>query len=301
MLTSFVRFTLGIVIVVFFKCMAALLNPVYRRGEPIKWGLVSYTALMFSLVAVGTMMQLDVQFTSYIDNREFPGNDEVSRPGPIGYQLVIYSGAISVIQNVTFTLTNWLADGFLVRGLFDVVHSFRCLTLAPPALPLLRYLLQESLGHRLPLPHVPRLVWYVSEFSIKPVAILRANVVNGAMGIAFVYQSAQLASSTWPDLSYFSLSLSLNILLTLMIVIRLITYTRNTRAALGVTGTGGLCKAIVTILVESCALYAANSLLVIGLLGAGNLVADFFLFTIPVTQVRAFLRLRSPDKSLKLG
>ena len=112
MLTSFVRFIIGIVIIVFFKCMAALLNPDYRRGEPIKWGIVSYTALMFSIVTVGTAAQFYVQSISYIDNREFSG-------GPLEYQLAIYSEAINVIQNVAFALSNWLADGFLVSRLFD--------------------------------------------------------------------------------------------------------------------------------------------------------------------------------------
>ena len=35
----------------------------------------------------------------------------------------------------------------------------------PVALPLLRNLLQEPLGNRLPLPHVPRLYRYVFELS----------------------------------------------------------------------------------------------------------------------------------------
>ena len=108
------------------------------------------------------------------------------------------------------------------------------------------------------------------------------------MGVALVYQNAQVTGMTWSALPYFSISLSLNILLTLMIVVRLILHTRNTRAVLGGAGIGGICKAIVTMLVESCAFYAVSSVLVIGPLGAGNLVTNFFLFILPETQVRAF-------------
>ena len=113
------------------------------------------------------------------------------------------------------------------------------------------------------------------------------------MGIAFVYQTKHMSYTLWSALPYFSISLSLNVLLTLMIVIRLILHTRNTRTALGITGVGGLCKAVVIILVESCALYAVNSLLVIGPLGAGNSTWTLFYAVIAQTQVRAFPEPRS--------
>ena len=107
----------------FFQCIAALFNSGHRRGEPIKWGIVSYTLLMYLIVTVGTAAQFDVQSISYIDNRRFPGIEGVSHPGPIGYQLSIAPEAISVIQNVTFALSNWFADGFLVSRLFDAAFT----------------------------------------------------------------------------------------------------------------------------------------------------------------------------------
>ena len=61
-----------IAIVLSFKCMTALFDPICRRGEPIKWGLVSYTVIIFSLVTVATGMQLNFQSISYIDNHAFP-------------------------------------------------------------------------------------------------------------------------------------------------------------------------------------------------------------------------------------
>ena len=61
MLTSFVRFVLGTLIVLFFKCIVALLNPAHHREEGIKWGLVCYTAAMFSFVTVYTAMNDNIQ------------------------------------------------------------------------------------------------------------------------------------------------------------------------------------------------------------------------------------------------
>ena len=73
---------------------------------------------MFSVVTVFTAMNLDLQSISYIDNREFPGVDQVFPPGPLGYQWFIYSKPLTVVTNLMFLLNNWLADGFLVGFLF---------------------------------------------------------------------------------------------------------------------------------------------------------------------------------------
>ena len=102
-----------------------------------------------------------------------------------------------------------------------------------------------------------------------------------------VYQSAQLINSDSAVLPYFSISLSLNTLLTLMITTRLILHTRSIRTAMG-TRSGGLYKAIVTVLVESCALFAVNSILFIGLWGAHNYAERIFRSTLSQTQVRVF-------------
>ena len=75
--------------------------------------------VMFSVVTIGTAMQFDVRSVSYVDNREYPGVEGVIPSGPIGYQWLISPKATGVIQDVTFALSNWLADGLLVSSLFD--------------------------------------------------------------------------------------------------------------------------------------------------------------------------------------
>jgi len=161
----FIRSILGILTVLFFKCMAALFNPIYRRGEGIKWGLVSYTVIMFSLATVHLTTDLHALSISYIDNRDFAGSFEGEELyGPYAYQEAINYKAIAIIPGVAFRLNNWLADGLLVGSFFYAVHSSMCLT-PTLALSLLPILLHESLGHRLSLPHVPRLCGCVFEFS----------------------------------------------------------------------------------------------------------------------------------------
>ena len=106
--------------------MAALFNPIYRRGEGIKWGLVSYTAVMFSLATVQTALNLDIQSISYIDNRAFSDIEDLIEPGPLGYQVSIITDALAIVPDVMFALSNWFADGLLVSSLFGI--AFTCPT-----------------------------------------------------------------------------------------------------------------------------------------------------------------------------
>ena len=102
--------------------------------------------------------------------------------------------------------------------------------------------------------------------SPRTVVILRADVGNIAMGILALLPSDLVVSLLPWNLAWFSISLSLNVLLTIMIAVGLILRGRNVRAATGSsTGLGGLYKTIATMVIESSALYAVSSLLVIGL------------------------------------
>lgn len=109
--------------VLFFNCIAALFNPVYRRGEGIKWGLVSFTVVMFSLATVRTAMKLNFLSISYIDNREYPGVEGVYASGPLGYQATVFFEPINLIPYSAIPLNSWLADGLLVRFLYDAAFE----------------------------------------------------------------------------------------------------------------------------------------------------------------------------------
>jgi len=295
-LTSFVRFILGVLTVLSFKCMIALLSPVYRRGGGIKWGLVCYTAVMFSLATTHTAMNLHLQSISYIDNREFPAPDG-SNPGPVGYFESLYSDAINVIPNVAFSLSNWLADGLLVSPLFNATFScpgvsrrlisqlYRCYVIYSKNIwvitfPSLMYL--GSVGMYLSSP--------------RTVVTLKADVANIAMGILSLLPSSLVVSLLPWNLAWFSISLSLNVLLTIMIAVGLILRGRNVRAATGSSnGLGGLYKTIATMVIESSALFAVISLLVIGLWAAKNQTVYLFVPVLMEIQVCVFQRPRPLD------
>ena len=104
----------GVVVVLFFRCMSALLNPANRARGNVKWGLVAHAVAMFSFATVYTAFTLNIQSISYIDNRQFPGVGNVLPPGPVGYQFFIYSKPMGIVPNVMFLLDTWLADALLV-------------------------------------------------------------------------------------------------------------------------------------------------------------------------------------------
>ena len=111
---------LGVVIVLFFQCMGVLLGSAYCERKGVRWVLLAYATVSFSFVTIFTAINLHIQSISYIDNREFPGG-EVQPPGPLGYQLLIYSKPISIVANLMFLLCNWLADGLLVSSVSSPV------------------------------------------------------------------------------------------------------------------------------------------------------------------------------------
>ena len=117
------------------------------------------------------------------------------------------------------------------------------------------------------------------------------NVADKGFSVTAVYYqvSDQYTKSINFGIPYFSVSLSLNILLTTMIVLRLVLRGRGLREAMGPlqsTGPNKFYKAIITIIVESCALYSISSILNIGPWCTNNPVQLAFFPILVQSQVR---------------
>ena len=109
------------------------------------------------------------------------------------------------------------------------------------------------------------------------------------MGILSIRPTSEWTlANPWSPVTYIAMSLSLNILLTLMIVVRLVLHSRSIRASTGTSaGTVGLYKSIVTMLIESSALFAMGSLLFFILWAINNPVWNVSKCVLSETQVRA--------------
>ena len=121
---------------------------------------------------------------------------------------------------------------------------------------------------------------------------LRADVIDVVVGVVMlIHQAGGPNSSVWGSVGhsffriYISVAVSVNVLLTLMIVTRLVLHSRSIRAAMGTPGgIGGLYKTVITMLIDSCALFTVSSLLVIEQSSSG--VVDIFFPILAETQVR---------------
>ena len=114
------------------------------------------------------------------------------------------------------------------------------------------------------------------------------------MGITFICQTLRPGTFSYSSvglsfgLSFYAISVSLNILLTLMIVTRLILHNRNIRNAMGTAHKpAGLYNAVVTMLIESCAIYAVTYILYIAPWSTENSAQLIFSPILTVAQVRA--------------
>ena len=118
----------------------------------------------------------------------------------------------------------------------------------------------------------------------------KTNASAIAMGILVICPTSEWAATIpWSIPAYISISLSLNILLTLMIVVRLVRRSRNIRAAMGSqAGISELYKTTTTMLVESSALFAASSLLVVATWSITNPAVNAFTPILSKTQVCDF-------------
>ena len=154
-LTSSVWLVLGVIVILLFQCVVAMLYPVHRRTGGNKWGLITYTVVMFSVVTVLTATGLDTQSISYIDDRELPGVEGVIPPGPLGYQSFIHSDLLSAVPNATFFLNNWLADSLLVSPLSDAAFTRPVSNTSSSSSTAAILYTPRTSGYRLPLPNVP--------------------------------------------------------------------------------------------------------------------------------------------------
>ena len=113
---------LGIVVALFFQCMATLLNPANPIRKGIRWTLVAHTVVLFMFLTIPAGIDFDHLSIEYINNREFPG-DNGFPPGPIGYDDLFAFKATSAVFDAMFPLNQWLANGLLASPILDVVAS----------------------------------------------------------------------------------------------------------------------------------------------------------------------------------
>ncbi|KAF9464029.1 hypothetical protein BDZ94DRAFT_1308285 [Collybia nuda] len=169
--------------------------------------------------------------------------------GPEAYSSFAQLTPIGITPNATFIIANWLADAFMM---------WRC-----------------------------RVIWNGNWWILVFPCIMYLG--SFAMGVMTLFQSTRPNANLWFALDinfalpYFSISSALNIILTILIITRLIMHQRRVadrRSAAQYLD-------IITMFIESSAIYAISSFLFIGTFGAGNSAALIFLPILSQTQIIA--------------
>ncbi|CAA7268541.1 unnamed protein product [Cyclocybe aegerita] len=209
----------GVVVTLFFLNLSLLLERL--KKDPSNWrtssrtrqnlALIAYVGVMFILSTLTVASQAEMTQLGFIVNRNFPG-------GPAAFQNIMFSIPISRIGNVCFSLMNWFANCVL---LWRCIVIYKTSTLS------------------------------ITKVIAVPVIMLLASFVTG---VIYLTQISRPGSSPWATetftLIYGVISLSLNIILTVMIVVRLYLHRRRVVRAIGARH-GSQYTGIIAMLIES--------------------------------------------------
>lgn len=274
----------GIVFTLYCMTARALLVGL-KRSDYKKIGWLVYITAMFFLGSIFMGACAQMTQLSFVDYRNIPG-------GPSEYENVEFSIPADEAGNVVFVLTNWLADGLMVRDPTDSdccrilkglgSQVWRCVLIyrscsipvwATGILPCLMYLAEIG---------TPRLHRSAHNLSLSDILVL---------GILWLIQISTPAGSpylaggniNW-TLPYLSTAVALNVVVTMMIATRLLLYRRRVVSVLGGKH-GRHYISVAAMMIESAALYSAFALLFIIPFAINNNIANTFLQAISEVQV----------------
>ncbi|KAF8905669.1 hypothetical protein CPB85DRAFT_1376752 [Mucidula mucida] len=240
----------GIQAILYFMLMHKLLTA--RKGANTRrnTGLIIYITTIFILGTLYVAGLFEFTQQSFIDGRNIPG-------GPNVYEEIMFSIPIDMLANVGMVLLSWMCD---------VINVWRCYVV--------------YLGG-----HVPALAVIAV-----PVMIYLASVV---LGILFLKQVGHTSQSPWDSsgvnytIPYYSTSLALNILVTLLIAVRL-AYYRNRISRIMGGAQGRQYTSLAAIVIESAAIYSTFSLLFLVPFAFGHPLAQLFLQALSPIQVCSY-------------
>ncbi|KJA28373.1 hypothetical protein HYPSUDRAFT_129120 [Hypholoma sublateritium FD-334 SS-4] len=229
----------GVQIVLYASCAIFLWKTRRSRGRQSLF-LLLYTTILLSIETIFSAVQARTVQVIYIDNRNYPG-------GPWAYFLATQNLPINVMFYATL---------FILTFLSDLLILWRC------------WIIWGGSG--------TRISYAVVSF---PLILVIASF---AMGTLWTLQSSQPGLSLYSALpmaygtSYYVISLSVNILLTVLITVRLVMYRRKISKILpSIHGNHYL--SLAAIFVESAALYSIIALAFIISYAVNNPINQIFL------------------------
>ncbi|KAI0060432.1 hypothetical protein BV25DRAFT_1955777 [Artomyces pyxidatus] len=237
----------GIQLVLYAQCVRILC-----RTSPLSRNalfLISYITVLCAMNTVWTGTSAYSLQATFIDNRNYPG-------GPYGFLLVEFSLPFNVVCLASYIIGNVMADALLL---------WRC-----------RVIWRASAGENADL------------VMIVPVLTIFASLATGIIYAIDTSSPVGFFGRITINMGtvFFAISLSLNIMLTLMIVVRLWSYQRKSRDVFG-PRFGRKYTSFSTMFIESAAMYAICSVLLLVTYSIGHPINQIFLGLSPSVQMIA--------------
>ncbi|KAF7376377.1 hypothetical protein MSAN_00053200 [Mycena sanguinolenta] len=241
----------GMAAILFFQCINLLLFA--PRSKPSRWtqALTLYITVMFVLSTLYIAALCLFTQESFIDGRNIPG-------GPNAFEDVMFSSPVDMLANATLVILSWFADLINASKIWRCYVIYRTSSVAVITLPVL--MLMASIG----------------------------------LGICWLKQVGTTSASPWATnginftTPYFAMSLALNMIVTVLIVVRLMLYRRRIKQALP-SGTNHSTSyvSLATIVFESAAIYSVFSLLFLVPFAFGHPLSQLFLQALSPVQIMA--------------
>ncbi|KAJ7353528.1 hypothetical protein DFH08DRAFT_692544 [Mycena albidolilacea] len=211
---------------------------------------LGYISVMCVFGTMYTVTTVHATTISYVQHRDFPG-------GPEAYNnFVLFSAPVGIASNVSYILTNWMADGLLLWRLVVLHHGS---------------------------PYTKLIVTF-------PTLMYLGTI---AMGIMLIIQTSHPFGSLWANgtinfaLPYFVLSVSMTVIATGIMIARLLVARGRLQRLLGSSDNSEPYIGVAAMLVESCALYSTFSLIFIILFAVNNPIQYVFLSALANVQIIA--------------
>ncbi|KAI0259602.1 hypothetical protein BC834DRAFT_962042 [Gloeopeniophorella convolvens] len=235
----------GSAFTLFAICLNILVKQTNRTNIKIKGAFIAYITILFILGTI--FMAASAEFTqlAFIDNRNYPG-------GPAAYENAMFSIPVDMAGNVAFVLTTWFADALLV---------WRCMVIYK--------------GCQFPL-------WAIMAF---PCLVYTASIVMGVLWLKQLSTTSPYGTIgvNW-TIPCLSISLALNILVSIAIVIRLLVYRRRISSAMG-RHHGSQYTSIAAMVIESASIYSAFSIFFLVPFGMNSPVSEIVLQSLSEIQI----------------
>ncbi|KIJ64812.1 hypothetical protein HYDPIDRAFT_40011 [Hydnomerulius pinastri MD-312] len=260
----------GIVVVLYVMCTRSLWSRIRSRdvGHKKNVFFLCYVTFVFALGTIYVAFNTDITQLGFINNRNYPG-------GPSVFE----ENTSSPPLNVAFVLSNWCADVLMIWRCIVVYRDTKFHALIS-GFGILMFI--ASVGMFSP-----------TSAQVQPLTLdpgsASAPPVTGSLWVVIVSRPAQ-SGSGWMSFSflfpYLSVSLAINIFISILTVLRLMYHRSRISKVLG-PGHGTIYASFAAMVVESASVYSICSLLYLIPYAVNSPLANSFMQILGEAQIIA--------------